>query len=96
MSNCWPVAEQHYAEGFAVSGSFKTDDPLLWSGLLMPFARAADLRDNRGHCLNFHEDTQYLRNCRHPFINASGCLNRELGKLGDDDIFRRWQARMVS
>ena len=96
MSNCWPLEEQHYAEFFAVSASFKTDDPPLWSGLLTPSARAAALRENRGHCLNCHEDTHSLRNCRHPFINASGCLNPELGQLGDDDVFRRWQARMVS
>ena len=96
MFNCWPLEEQHYAEGFAVSASVKTDDPPLWSGLLTPSARAAALRENRGHCLNCHEDTHPLRNCRHPFINASGCLNLELGRLGDDDVFRRWQARMVS
>ena len=96
MSNCWPSEEQHYAEGFAVSASFKTDDPPFWRGLLTPSARAAALRENRGHCLNCHEDTHSLRNCRHPFINASGCLNPELGQLGDDDVVRRWQARMVS
>ena len=29
-----------------------------------------------------------------PFINASGCLNPDLGQLGDDDeAYRRWQAR---
>ena len=72
-SNCWPLEEQHYAEVFAVSASFKTDDPPLWSGLLSPSARAGALRDNRGHCLNCHEDS--FRNCRHHFINASGCLN---------------------
>ena len=40
MSNCWPLEEQHYAEVFAVSASFETDDPPLWSGLLTPSARA--------------------------------------------------------
>ena len=49
-----------------------------------------------GHCLNCHEDTHSLRNCSHPFTNASGCLNPELGLTGDDDVFRRCQARMVS
>ena len=29
MSICWPLEEQHYAEVFAVSASFKTDDPPL-------------------------------------------------------------------
>ena len=27
MSNCRPLEEHHYAEGFAVSASFVTDDP---------------------------------------------------------------------
>ena len=37
--------------------------------------------------------------CEHPFsrMNASGCLNPELGQLGDDgDTYRRWQRRMQS
>ena len=68
----------------------------LWSGLLSPSARAAVLRKNRGHCLNCHEDTHSFGNCTHPFITASGCLNPELGQLGDHDADRRWQARMTS
>ena len=96
MPNCWPLEEQHCAEGFTVCASFKTDDPRLWSGLLTPSARAAALRENRDHCLNCHGDTHSLRNCRHPFISASGCLNPELSQLGDDDVFRRWRARVVS
>ena len=96
MSNCWPLEEPHYAEVFTVSASLKIDDPPLWSGLFTTSARVAALRENRCHCLNCHEDTHSLRICRHLFINASGCLNPELGQLGDDDVFRRWQARMVS
>ena len=64
-----------------------------------PFSRpphAAALRENRGHCLNCHEDTHSFRNCRHPFINSSGCLNPELGQDGDDNAHRRCQARMTS
>ena len=95
-SKCWPLEEHHYAEGFAVCASFETDDPPLWSALLSPSARAAALRENRGHCLNCHEDTHSFRNCRHPFINASGCLNPELGQFDNDDAYRRWQARMTS
>ena len=95
-SKCWPLEEHQYAEVFAVCASFETGDPPLWSALLSPSARAAALRENRGHCLNCHEDTHSFRNCRHPFINASGCLNPELGQLGDDDAYRRWQARMTS
>ena len=94
-SNCWPLEEHHYAEGFAASALFKTDDPPLWSGLLSPFARADALRENRGLCLNCHEDNHSFKHCRHSFINASGCLNPELGQLGDDDAYRRWQVRMI-
>ena len=93
---CWPLEEHHYAEVFAVCASFKTDDHPLWSALLSPSARAAALRENRGHCLNCHEDTHSFRNCRYPFIDPSGCLNPELVQRGDDDDYRRWQARMTS
>ena len=86
-SNCWPLEEHHYANGFAVKASFKTDDPPLRSGLLSP--RADALRKNRGLCLNCHEDNHSFKHCRHPFITASGCLNPELGQLGDDDAHRR-------
>ena len=95
-SKCWPLEEHHYAEVFAVCASFETDDPPLWSALLSPSARGAALRENRGHCLNCQEDTHYFRNCRHPFINAIGCLNPELGQLDNDDAYRRWQARMFT
>ena len=80
-SNCWLLEENHYAEVFAVSASFKTDDPPLWSGLLSPSARAAALREKRGHCLNCHEDTHPFGNCRHPFVSASGCLNLNSAKV---------------
>ena len=93
---CWPLEEHHYAEVFAVCASFKTDDPPLWNALLSPSARAAALQKNGGNCLNCHEDTHSFRNCKHPFINASSCLNPELGQLGDDDCYRRWQAFMTS
>ena len=95
-SKCWPIKEHHYAEVFAVYASFKTDEPPLWSALLSPSTRAAAFRENRGYCLNCYEDTHSFRNSRHPFNNASGCLNPELGQLGDDDDYRRWQARMTS
>ena len=94
-SNCWPLAKHHYAEVFAVGASFKTDDPPLWSGLLSPLTRADVLRENRGLCLNCHEDNHSFKHCRHYFINASRCLNAELGQLGDDDAYRRPQARMI-
>ena len=85
-SNCWPLEEHRYAKVFAISASFKTDDPPLWSGLLLP--RADALREN-------HEDKHSFKHCRHLFITASGCLNPEVCKIGDDDTYRRWQARMV-
>ena len=96
MSNGWPLEEQHYAQGFAVSGSFKTDAPPIWKGILTPSVRAAVHRENRGHYLNWHEDTHSFRNCRHLFSDASGCLGPELCQPGDDEVLRRWQARMVS
>ena len=63
---------------------------------LVPRLRPTTLRENRGHCFNCHEDNHSFRNCRHPFINASGCLKPELGQLGYDDAYRRRQARMTS
>ena len=44
---------------------------------------------------NCHEDTHSFRNCTHPFTNPSGCLNTDLGQLGDDDAYRRWEARTL-
>ena len=42
-----------------------------------------------------YEDSHSLRQCRQPFINASGCLNPDLGQLGHDgEAYRRWQVRM--
>ena len=70
-------------------------DPPLWSGFLTPTTRAAALRENRGHCLDCHEDTHSLRQCRQPFVNASACLKPDLEQLGDDgEGYRRWHARM--
>jgi len=95
-SNCWPLEEHHYAEVHAVCMSIQTEDPPLWSGLLSSSARAAALSENRGRCLNCHEDKHSLRQCRHPFLNLSGILNPDLGTLGDDgEAFRRWQERMI-
>ena len=61
--------------------------PPLWSGLLSP--RADAIRENRGLYFNCHEDNLSFKHCTHPFITASGCLNPELGQLGDDDVHRR-------
>ena len=94
--NCWPLDEHHYTEVFAVCSSFQTNDFPLWSDLLTPTAHAAALREKQGHCLNCHEDTHSLQQCRHLFINASGCLNPDLGQPGDNrEAYRRWQARML-
>ena len=92
-SNCWPLEEHHCADGFAVSALFNTDDPPLWSGLLSP--RPDALRENLGRCPNCHEDNHFFKHCRYHFIYASGCLNPELGQLGDDDAHRREQTFMV-
>ena len=95
-SKCCPLNEHHYAEVHDVCSSFQTDDPPLWSGLPTTTAHAAALRENWGHCLNCHEDTRSLKQCRHPFINASGCLNPDLEQPGDDgEAYRRWQARIT-
>ena len=53
--------EHHYAEVLDLCSSIQTDDPPLSSGLLTPTARAAALRENRGHCPNCHEDTHSLK-----------------------------------
>ena len=70
--------------------------PPLRSRFFSASALADALREGRGHGFNCHEDTPSFRTCRRPFINASDCFNLELGKLGDDDDYRRWQARMTS
>lgn len=63
-----------------------------------PSDRAAALRENWEHCLNCHEDTLSIKHCcRHSFVDASGRLNPDLARLGDDDAYRRWQeARICS
>ena len=71
MSNCWLLEEEHYANDFAVSDSFTTDDPYFRSGLPTPSARPVALRQNRGLCLNCHEDTQSLRNCKHLLLTPA-------------------------
>ena len=93
-SNCWPRDKHLFAEVFAVCSSIQTDDPLLWSGRLTPNARAATVRENRGHCLNFYEDTHSLKQCSHLFTNI-GCLYLYQGQLGNDgEVYGRWQACM--
>ena len=95
-SNCWPLEDHHYAEVHAVCMPIQLEDPPLWSGLLSSSARATALSQNRGHCLNCHEDSHSLRQCRPPFQYLSGILNPDLGTLGDDGAaFRRWQERMT-
>ena len=94
-SNCWPLEEQTFAEGFTVNASFKTSDTLVWRNLLLSFVQADGLRETRGLCLNCHEDNNYFTHCRYSFINASCCLNSKLGHLGDDDAYRRWRARKI-
>ena len=88
--------EDHYAEVFAVSASFKTDDPPLWGGLVSPSTRADALRlKTGGFASTATKITTPSSIVGTPSINASGCSNPELGQLGDDDAYRRWQARTV-
>ena len=72
-SNCWPLDEHRFAMVFAVCVSIQTDDPPLGSCLLTTTARAAAFPENRGHCLNCHEYSHSLRQCRQQFIYASDC-----------------------
>ena len=67
-SNYWPLEEHHYANVFAVSASFKTDDTPFWNGLLLPSTRGDTLRENRRLFLNCHEDNHPFKHCRHPFM----------------------------
>ena len=50
---------------------------------------------NRGDCWNCHEGSQLTSKYIQPFINASCCLNSDLGQLGDDsEPYRRCKAGM--
>ena len=94
LPNAGPYVDEHHCgEVLAVCSSIQTDGPPLWKGLLTPTARAAALREGRGHSLNCHEDTHSLKQCRHPFVNASGGLNPDLGELGE--ACRCWQTCMI-
>ena len=71
----------------------QTTPPVL--GVLLSITSRADaFREERGLCLKFHEDNHPFNHCRHPFIDASGCLIPKLGQL-DKDPYRRWQARII-
>ena len=94
MSNCWPLEAHHYAEYFAVSALFKTDD--VPSGSASSRPPPARLPPEKTGGIASIEDIHSFRNSRHPFIIASGCLNPELGQLGEDDAFRWRQARITS
>ena len=63
----WPLA--HCNEVCAVSDTFSTDDPPLWSSLLSLTTLAVALRDHQVQCLNCHETSHYLKQCSHPFIS---------------------------
>ena len=93
----WPAEPSHWDEVFNVSDSFNTNDPSLWTPLVSPQARSQAFRDNKGRCLNCHDTDHSLKHCTQPFTNSSGCLNPQLGQLGDNgDGFCRWQQRMRS
>ena len=93
----WPADPSHWAIVFQVSGSFNTDDPLLWTPLVTPEARAQAFRDNTGRCWDCHGTDYSLTRCPRPFINGSGCRNPHLGQVGDNcETYRRSQKRMRS
>ena len=64
-SSCWPLEEHNFADIFAVSASLKTDDPLVWSGLLSPSTRVDAVGGNRGLFLNHHKDRHSFKHSRH-------------------------------
>ena len=95
--NHWPADSADWDTVFQVSASFNNKDPPLWTTLTSPEARTRAFRDNRGLCLNCHGTDHSLKFCSLPFANRSGCLNPQLGTLGDNgDAYRRWQQRMRS
>ena len=95
FSNCWSLEEHHYADVHAVCMNTQIQNPPLCSGILSSSARAATVSENQGNCLNCHETSHSLRQCRHPFRNLSGVLNPDLGTVGDDgETFCRWQELM--
>ena len=54
-------------------------------------------RGHKGRCLNCHGTDHSFRNYAESFINASGCINPQLGQLGDNgESYRCWQRRMLS
>ena len=77
-SNCWPLEEHHYEEVFAVCASLRTDDPSLWNGILSPSARAAALRENRGHRLNW---LQFEHECCAPQVSERTMMRSDVPNL---------------
>ena len=95
--SAWPLDPDHWEEVYAVSASFATDDPPLWTPLVTHADRRQAFASFRGVCLNCGEQRHNMRQCEQPFTNSSGLLNPELGQLNDNgDAFRRWQRRMQS
>ena len=93
----WSANSTDWDEVFQVSEYFNTPDIPLWTPLTNPSERRQVVRDNAGRCLNCHGIDHSFRNCAEPFINASGCINPQLGQLGDNgETYRRWQRRMLS
>jgi len=96
--NAWPASQSDWSTVFQVSSSFSNHtDPFLWTPLLTQDARSQAFRENKGKCLNCGSTDHSMKYCRSEFLNTSGLLNPELGRLDDNsDAFRRWQDRMKS
>ena len=93
----WSANSTDWDEVFQVSEYFNTPDIPLWTPLTNPSERRQVVRDNAGRCLNCHGIDHSFRNCAEPFINASGCINPQLGQLGDNgETCCRWQRRILS
>ena len=92
----WPASLIDWDEASQVSESFSTPDIPLWTPLTNPEERRQAFRDNKGRCLNCHGTDHSFRNCGEPFINDNGCINPQLGQLGDSgETYRSWQRRML-
>ena len=93
----WSANSTDWDDVFQVSESFNTPDIPLWTPLTNPKERRHVFRDNNGRCLNCHGTDHSFRNFAEPFINASGCINPQLGQLGDNgETCCGWQRRMLS
>ena len=93
----WPSNLTDWNDVFQVPETFNTPDMPLWTPLTNPEDRRQVFRDRKGRCLYCLGTDHSFRHCSEPFINASGCINPEVGQLGDNgETYRSWQRPMLS